>query len=306
MLPAAVRLGMAASNVILFCTEEVVVMSVTPVEQKIKNCLDDLSKKIDFTPKVLVVLGSGLGTVADGLEEKQTVDFASIKDFPVSGVSGHAGRFVFGYISGLPVAVMQGRVHYYEGYSMSDVVLPLRMVRAMGADTLVLTNSAGGVDPSFRAGDIMLITDHIASFVPSPLRGANVCGGERFPDMSHVYDTQLSDCLRDIAKRQGIELKEGIYLQAPGPQYENPAEVRFYHMIGAGAVGMSTACEAIAAVHCGYRVCGLSCIANPAAGVTDMVLTHDEVKAVGERASGKIAGLVYGLLEKMSRERDAL
>lgn len=257
---------------------------------------EQIRQRTDFVPEQAVVLGSGLGAFADEINAVCTINYNEIEGFPVSTVSGHKGRFVMGYVGEVPVILMQGRVHYYEGYAMSDVVLPIRLMGKMGAKRLLLTNAAGGINTSFNVGDFMMITDHIATFVPSPLLGPNDAElGPRFPDMSRVYDPQLCDVIRQCA--EGI--KEGVYLQTTGPQYETPAEIRMMRAMGADAVGMSTACEAIVARHMGMRVAGISCITNMAAGVLDQPLDHKEVEEIGKRRSGEFKRLLEKCILQM-------
>ena len=242
---------------------------MTAVYERLQNCYKSIQDQICVRPKVALVLGSGLGDYADGIQIESTLDYHEISGFPVSTVSGHKGRFVFGYVKDVPVVIMQGRVHYYEGYPMEDVVLPIRLMKMMGAEILFLTNAAGGVNYDFHAGDFMMITDQISDFVPSPLIGPNVEElGERFPDMSHIYDPKLCQVLRETSHDLGISLKEGTYLQLTGPNFESPHEVRMCRILGADAVGMSTACEAVAANHMKMRICGISCISNMACGMT--------------------------------------
>lgn len=259
---------------------------MNPTYQKLLSCYDCLKKRIKFTPKVALVLGSGLGEYAETIQIVASLNYSDIIDFPVSTVAGHRGRFVFGYIEEVPVVIMQGRIHYYEGYEIEDVVLPIRLMKLMGAEILFLTNSAGGVNPEFEAGDFMLIKDQISSFVPSPLIGENIDSlGTRFPDMSHIYDLELQQLIRKSAQKLDICLREGIYLQFTGPNYESPAEVRMARLLGADAVGMSTAVEAIAANHMGMRVCGVSFVSNLGCGMTDEPLTHEQVKEAADMAA---------------------
>ena len=248
------------------------------VYEKLVKCYESVKEKIDFNPQVALVLGSGLGDYADQIDVAATLDYKDIEGFPVSTVPLHKGRFVFGYVEGVPVVIMQGRVHYYEGYPMTDEVLPTRLMKLMGAKVLFLTNASGGITQGFHAGDFMLIKDHISSFVPSPLLGANIEElGTRFPDMSHVYDEDLQQIVKKAACDLGINLKEGVYVQLTGPAYETPAEINMCRMMGADAVGMSTACEAQAAKHMGMKVVGISCISNLAAGISPKPLTHAEI-----------------------------
>lgn len=270
------------------------------IYQKLLNCRDCVREKTDFIPKVAVVLGSGLGDYADGIRIECEVPYGDIQGFPVSTVPGHAGKFIFGYIDDVPVVCMKGRVHYYEGYPVSDVVLPARLMRLLGAEVLFLTNAAGGVNTSFHAGDLMLIKDHIAIFAPNPLIGLNMDElGTRFPDMSKVYDRELQDIIRNAAKANGIFLQEGVYTQLTGPSFESPADIRALRTLGSDAVGMSTVVEAIAANHMGMRVCGISCICNLAAGMTDNPLTHEEVQEAADMAAPNFKKLVTESVKKM-------
>lgn len=270
--------------------------------KRIMACLECIQKKVNFRPKVALVLGSGLGDYGDNIDIRYRVDYAEIDNFPISTVEGHQGRFLFGYIEDVPVVVMQGRIHYYEGYSMSDVVLPVRLMHLMGAEILMLTNSSGGLNPDFVPGDLMMITDQISTFVPSPLIGKNNDElGTRFPDMTHIYDRSLQKMIRDAAKDMDFSLKEGIYIQFTGPNYESPAEVRMARLLGADAVAMSTACEAVAAKHMGMKICGISCISNMAAGITGQPLSHEEVKAAGERVAPIFSKLVTESIVKMGQ-----
>lgn len=267
------------------------------IEEKLKKCYEYIRSRTDFVPRAALILGSGLGDFAEGIEAAEIIDYGDIPGFPCSTVQGHKGRFIFGNVMGVPTVIMQGRVHYYEGYSMSDVVLPVRLMRLLGAETLVLTNAAGGINQGFSAGDLMVIRDHIASYVPSPLIGANIESlGTRFPDMTGVYDRELSARIVSAARELGIGIREGVYLQTTGPQYETPAEILAYRSLGADAVGMSTACEAIAARHCGYKICGISCISNLAAGMSGRPLTHEEVKETADRVGKDFSRLVNALV----------
>lgn len=256
------------------------------VYQKVLDCYESIKERIPFTPKVALVLGSGLGNYADSMEVKAEIAYSEIRDFPVSTVPGHAGKFIFGYVGAVPVVCMKGRVHYYEGYPISDVVLPARLMKKMGAEILFLTNASGGINPSFGAGDFMLIKDHISCFAPNPLIGANIDElGCRFPDMSKVYDKKLQDKIRKAAEENKIPLQEGVYVQLTGPSFESPSEIKMLRTLGADAVGMSTVVEAIAANHMGMKICGISCVSNLAAGMTDNPLTHEEVQEAADKAA---------------------
>lgn len=247
-------------------------------EEKLEMCYEGFKRKIDFKPEVALILGSGLGALADEIDVKAVLNYSDIEGFPLSTVPGHKGRFVFGYIEDVPMVIMQGRVHYYEGYQMSDVVLPTRLMRKMGAEVLFLTNASGAANPDFSAGDFMLITDQIANFVPSPLIGENIESlGTRFPDMSEIYNLKLRNIVKKTAEELNIKLREGVYIQLTGPNFESPSEVKMCRLLGADAIGMSTACEAVAANHAGMKIVGISCVANLGCGLTDTPLTHKEV-----------------------------
>ena len=275
------------------------VFILSKIYDKIEDCLKSIRKVTDFVPRVAIVLGSGLGDYADGIRVVAEIDYKAIKGFPVSTVPGHAGKFIFGYVDDVPVVCMKGRVHYYEGYDISDVVLPARLMHLMGAEILFLTNASGGINKSFSAGNLMMITDHISTFVPNPLIGPNLDElGTRFPDMSHVYDAELQDKIRAAAKENGIDLREGVYIQFTGPSFESPAEIRMASVLGADAVGMSTVVEAIAANHCGMRICGVSCVCNLAAGISPTPLTHDEVQQAASEAAPKFKKLLTASVKK--------
>lgn len=275
---------------------------MTKAYERLLECYRCVRDKVDFKPKVALVLGSGLGDYADSIQVEATLDYHEIKGFPVSTVSGHKGRFVFGYIGEVPVVVMQGRVHYYEGYSMEDVVLPTRLMKMMGAQILFLTNAAGGVNFSFAAGDFMLITDQISSFVPSPLIGPNIEElGVRFCDMSEIYNKELCGIIRDTAKDRQIPLREGTYVQLSGPNFETPHEVKMCRILGGDAVGMSTACEAVAAKHMGMKICGISCISNLGCGMTDQPLSHEEVQETADRVAPMFKQLITESVIRMGK-----
>lgn len=263
------------------------------VYEKLMRCYASVREKVDFKPRVALVLGSGLGNYGEQIKISRVLDYHEIEGFPVSTVPGHKGRFLFGYVDDVPVVAMQGRVHYYEGYPMTDVVLPARLLGRMGAKVLFLTNAAGGINYTMHAGDLMLIRDQITSFVPSPLIGPNCDAlGVRFPDMSRVYDEALCDLVRSTAAACGVPLKEGVYCQLTGPQFETPAEIRMLRVLGADAVGMSTAVEAVAARHMGMRVAGVSCISNLGCGMTSAPLSSEEVNETAARVAAPFTRLV--------------
>jgi len=271
------------------------------VKEKLNTAFKSLEDKIPYKPKAALVLGSGLGVFADGLVIDRIIPYDQIDGFPVSTVQGHKGQYVFAKVNDVPVVIMQGRVHYYEGYSITDVVMPVRLMGMMGAEILFLTNAAGGVNRNFSAGDLMMITDHISKFIPSCLTGKNIDTlGVRFPDMSHVYDPVLCEIIKNCADQAGIQIKEGVYLQFTGPEYETPAEVRMASILGADAVGMSTACEAVAANHMGMKVCGISCITNMASGISEKPLDHKEVQEIADSISEKFCRLVSMTISKFS------
>ena len=263
------------------------------VYEKLQICYESMQEKTDFKPLIAVVLGSGLGDFAEDIQIETTVDYKDLPDFPVSTVEGHKGRFIFGYVEKVPVVIMQGRVHYYEGYDMTDVVLPIRLMKMMGAKALILTNAAGGVNDEFDAVDLMMITDQISTFVPSPLIGPNLEKlGERFCDMTGIYNDRFQDIFRRIARTLEIDLKEGVYVQLSGPNFESPQEIKMCRILGADAVGMSTACEAVAAKHMGMKTCGISCITNPGAGITMKPLSHAEVQETADKAAPMFKALL--------------
>ena len=263
------------------------------IYEKLLKCTESVKARIQFRPEIALVLGSGLGDYAKEMDVKESISYSESEGFPVSNVPGHEGRFLFGYVKGVPIVAMQGRVHYYEGYPITDVVLPVRLMGLLGAKTVILTNAAGGVNFNFQPGDLMMITDHITTVVPSPLIGANIDElGPRFPDMSEVYDKELREIIRQAARNTGISLQQGVYVQLTGPAYETPAEIRMCRIWGADAVGMSTACEAVAARHMGLKVCGISCITNMASGMSGKPLDHKEVQETADRVAEEFKKLV--------------
>lgn len=276
---------------------------MNPVYEKLVNCYNSVREKIDFVPDVAIVLGSGLGDYGKEIKVVAELSYHDIEGFPVSTVLGHAGKFIFGYVGDTKVVCMQGRVHYYEGYPITDVVLPTRLMKMLGAKILFLTNASGGVNPTFKAGDFMMMTDHISTFAPNPLIGANIEElGTRFPDMSEIYDKELRDIIEETAKENEIEIKKGIYAQLTGPSFESPAEIQMFHKLGIDAVGMSTVVEAIAANHMGMKICCISFISNLAAGMNPNPLTHEEVQEAANEAAPRFKKLVTEVVKKFGEE----
>ncbi len=256
-------------------------------------------------PRIGLVLGSGLGPLAEQLQDAVALGYEQIPGFPSVTVPGHQGRLLCGRLAGREVAVMQGRFHYYEGHAPTDIAFPIRVLRAAGIGILLLTNAAGGVNRAFAPGDLMLITDHIGLFCEPVLRGPNLDDiGPRFPDQSRVYDRELAAIARAAAVGLDRPLQEGVYVYCKGPQFETPAEIRLIAALGGDAVGMSTVPEAVAATHCGMRVLGVSCITNAAAGLLDQPLSHDEVLAAGRQLSARAIALITGVIGRLPAETE--
>ena len=254
----------------------------------------------NFQPKVAMVLGSGLGYLGDLVEHAIVVPYGEIPHFKHSTAPGHKGQLVFGTLAGQPVAVMQGRMHHYEGYSYEEVAYAVRVLRLLGCDTLIVTNAAGCINTGWKAGELMLISDHIKLFDFGPLWGPNIEEfGTRFPDMSNVYSPRLRALAKEVAREQELTLQEGVYMYFPGPQFETPAEVRAARVLGADAVGMSTVPEAIAAAHCGYEILGVTLCANMAAGVLPQPLSGEEVNEMAEQSAPRFSSLILGCLERL-------
>ena len=264
------------------------------MSERIDNCLKYIRSITDFKPKVALVLGSGLGGFSRQIAGVDCViPYDQIPGFPVSTVSGHEGKFVMGMIHGVPVVCMDGRIHYYEGYSPEEVVLPIRVMRAMGAEILFLTNAAGGIRSDLHPGSLVLLRDHISLFMRNPLIGPNDPSlGERFPDMTEVYDRSLRKIIEQNAERCGMPISEGVYCQLSGPSYETPYEIKILAQMGVDVVGMSTVMEAIAANHMGMRLCGLSLVTNMAAGINTERLSHNDVKMAAKDAEKRFAALI--------------
>lgn len=270
------------------------------IYEKLENCYDQVRQITDFEPEIAIVLGSGLGDLADDLEIMGEIPYSDIDGFPVSTAPGHDGKYVYGTLGGKNVICMKGRVHLYEGYSSTDVVLPIRLMKLMGADTIILSNAAGGLNADFEVGDLMLITDHISLFTENPLIGQNIDElGVRFPDMSTAYDSQLQELARRSAKKLDIDLQEGVYVQVKGPSYETPAETALLRSLGADAVGMSTVIETIAARHAGMKVCAVSCITNIAYDISNQEPNEADVIDAGNQAADKFKSLITEIVSKI-------
>ncbi len=265
---------------------------------------EHLRRRLPSIPKTALVLGSGLGPLADAVEEGLYLPYGEIPHFPASTAPGHAGRLVYGLLDGKPLLLMQGRFHYYEGHPMERIAFPVRVLRALGVERLILTNAAGGANPGFAPGDIMLITDHLNLTGQNPLIGPNDDGlGTRFPDMSHVYDPGLIAAAAAVAAELGQELRRGVYAWFTGPSFETPAEIRMARVLGADAVGMSTVPEAIAARHCGLRVLGISCITNLAAGMLDQPITGEEVLEISARCRDRFSALIRKIIARIGERK---
>ncbi len=269
------------------------------LENKITAAAEYILQQVSLRPQIALILGSGLGDYADTLEESVRIPYSQIPNFPQPTVEGHTGAFVFGKKQGKTVVVAQGRVHYYEGLSMQEITLPVRVLAAMGVKTLILTNAAGGVNLSYKPGTLMLISDHINFSGTNPLIGANLDAfGPRFPDVSDLYTASLRSAIKEKAAGQ-IPLEEGVYIMCSGPNYETPAEIRAFRTLGADAVGMSTVPEALVAGHCGMKVVGVSCITNMAAGVLPQKLDHKEVVETATRVHDQFQTLLDLILETL-------
>jgi purine-nucleoside phosphorylase len=269
--------------------------------ERIMDAVNFIKKSCPLAPRVGVVLGSGLGEFAERVSEKTVIAYADIPHFKKVSVAGHAGRLVLGRIGSVPVAVLQGRYHYYEGHDISDVVFPVRVLGKLGARSLLLTNAAGGIGRELRPGDLMVIRDHVNLMGINPLRGANDERlGPRFPDMSGVYDREFQDVIAAAQEEIGLAARKGVYLALSGPSYETPAEIRMLATLGADAVGMSTVPEAICARHMGLRVAGISCVTNLAAGISAQPLSHKEVTETAERVKNDFIRLLDLVIPRLA------
>ena len=264
--------------------------------------IDYLRERITRAPAAILVLGSGLGGLADEIQDPLRIPYEEIPGFPRSTVPGHAGALVAGILEGVEVVAMQGRFHLYEGWDHDQVALPIRALATLGASVVVLTNAAGGVRAGLDPGTLMLISDHLNLTGRNPLVGPSRPGETRFPDMSEAYDGEFRTAAKEVAREMGIELDEGVYAAVLGPSYETPAEVRMLERMGADAIGMSTVPEVIVARALGLRVLGISCVTNHAAGIGSEPLSHEDVMEVGARVRDRLAGLVRGVLPRIARE----
>lgn len=261
--------------------------------ERVTKAVHYIKKRIPFKPQIGLILGSGLGVLATEVSDAAFVPYSDIPRFPVSTVEGHKGRFVLGTLAGKKVIAMQGRFHFYEGYSLKDVTRPVRVMKALGVRTFIVTNASGGINETFSPGDLMLISDHLNMTFQNPLTGPNVSDwGPRFPDLSEAYDKELRALAKRVAEKEGISLQEGVYAGVTGPSYETPAEIRMLRKLGADAVGMSTVPEVIVARHSGMKVLGISCITNMAAGILNEPLSHQEVVQTAERVRNTFSSLV--------------
>lgn len=261
---------------------------------------NQIKEYIDTTPKVGIVLGSGLENELKNFILKQEIDLKEIEGYPKSTVKGHSGKLLYGTFEGVESLIFLGRLHYYEGYSMDEVIIPMRIAGLLGIETMILTNSAGAINCQYGVGDFVLLEDHISLFVPNCLRGENdERFGTRFPDMTQVYDMMLLKKAEEIAKEENINIHRGVYVQLPGPSFETPAEIRMLRNMGADMVGMSTVCEAICCRHMGMKVCGISCVSNMATGITDQKQSYQDVKDTAQSVAGKFVALISGLVSSL-------
>lgn len=267
---------------------------------KLNETVEYLKNKIPDRPEIGLILGSGLGVMAEEIEEKVSIAYNDIPHFPTSTVEGHASQLIVGKLMGKKVITMQGRFHFYEGYSLEEVTYPIKVMKKLGVNILLVTNAAGGINIDFKPADLMLIEDHINLTGQNPLIGPNDPDmGPRFPDMSEAYNMELRNIAQDVARQQGVELRKGVYVGLTGPTYETPAEIKFLRTIGADATGMSTVPEVIIANHLDMKILGISCITNMAAGVLNQRLSHEEVVEVGNQVREKFSRLIKGIIQEV-------
>lgn len=270
------------------------------IQHKIEDAVRYIKDLLNMDPEIGLILGSGLGSLADDMDETMLIDYTNIPHFPVSTVAGHEGRFVIGEFEGKKVIAMQGRLHFYEGYHMEEVTFAVRVMRKLGVKTLLVTNAAGAVNCNFKPGNLMLINDHINFMGRNPLMGKNLDEfGTRFPDMSNAYDKDLRAKVKALALNMDLDINEGVYCGYTGPSYETPAEIRMFRTLGADAVGMSTVPEVIVAVHSGMSCIGISCLTNMAAGILDQPLNHEEVTTVASMVKKDFVQLVRGIIREV-------
>jgi purine-nucleoside phosphorylase len=265
---------------------------------RIKETAEFISAKLGIIPEIAIILGSGLGPLVERIEDRKEIEYSDIPNFPLTTVEGHAGKLVSGTLGGKKILALKGRFHYYEGYDVSQVIFPVRVLKQMGINNIIVTNAAGGINSSFKPGDIMAITDHIGLFAPSALRGRNINEiGPRFPDMTNAYNKDAAELFLKVGTELGIEIKKGVYAYAKGPMYETPAEIIVLRALGADAVGMSTVPEVVTAVHSGMKVMGISCITNMAAGILNQALNHEEVMKTAKDVENKFVSAVVKFIE---------
>jgi purine-nucleoside phosphorylase len=279
--------------------------TMTQIPDQLSDAVSYIRSQCALKPRIGLILGSGLGNFVDSIKAEWSAEYSLIPHFGTTSVEGHRGRLVIGHIGNVPVAALQGRLHLYEGYSISEVVFPTRTLAMLGIEVLLVTNAAGGLSTRMSPGEFMAISDHINLMGDNPLRGRHMEQlGPRFPDMTEAYDKQLIKISLNCAKKNKLKIREGVYIGLPGPTYETPAEVRYLQKVGGSAVGMSTVPEVIAANHLGLRVCGVSCITNLAAGLSKQKLTHKEVTETGKRVEGKFQSYVNMLVQQIARHLD--
>ncbi len=266
--------------------------------EQIQETTSYIKSRMQSSPKTAIILGTGLGSLASEITDRYEIPYQEIPNFPVSTVEGHSGKLLFGKLGNKDILAMQGRFHFYEGYSMKEVTFPIRVMRELGITTLFVSNAAGGTNPQFSIGDLMIITDHINFFPEHPLRGKNIPYGPRFPDMSEAYDKELIAKAKEIAAEKGFTVQEGVYLGTQGPTYETPAEYRMFRTFGADAVGMSTIPEVIVARHCGMRVFGISVITDLGVEGKIMEITHEEVQQAADQAQPRMTAIMRELINR--------
>lgn len=266
--------------------------------EKIQETAAFLKERMTTAPKTAIILGTGLGSLVNDITEKYEISYKDIPNFPVSTVEGHSGKLIFGKLGGKDIMAMQGRFHYYEGYSMKEVTFPVRVMRELGIKTLFVSNASGGTNPEFEIGDLMIITDHINYFPEHPLRGKNISYGPRFPDMSEAYSKKLIAQAKEIAKELNIKVQEGVYVGTQGPTFETPAEYKLFRIFGADAVGMSTVPEVIVANHCGIEVFGISVITDLGVEGKIVEVTHEEVQKAADAAQPLMTAIMRELIKR--------